>query len=513
MDCISIMKQGTPYDPAAWNNSQAAYHLLRYPELMVADCYRAKMLAQEGLYKDTELGKKVREQFADGLKRLAVAKGEDLRLHGRALEDHISQGLRALEVDTWTNMIHGLIGARAFWDGLQQCKLALQKFPENQDIQDLQAQLKTRFQVFRHGYDGIPNSSIEEKLCLLRKGKILRRAYPWLGAKYQFRNANSIELTRELFKPFMRNCCEIRPSPLETPGQPSESKFCSEPNYGLFATKKLKKGEVVLAEPATVSLLTHPDVTRCEHCCKILKTSDTRHNADCCGVVFCKKMCHDLAMVQYHKPMCGKDFRFVYDADDGIGEFWLSPLILLKVLAMSVEDSDAHGIGNPLAHYVVSTLKPGYDSKFGTYWSFKRDVVLPDRILQTLGVDIFADRNVDTWILSNVMARIDNNLYGYEIDAALPPHNNMKHPSLHKVFSFVNHDCSPNVKVERPGGTGIEGPGSPLMLVTVKKVKKGEELLRCYTEPEFPRAVRQTQLMGVLGKTCDCKRCQSEAGL
>lgn len=135
---------------------------------------------------------------------------------------------------------------------------------------------------------------------------------------------------------------------------------------------------------------------------------------------------------------------------------------------------------------------------------FTELIVNPTRILQTLGVDIFADHRYNTWVLFSALYRLKNN---QSADAII--HNRAIAASIPSM-TLLNHSCEPNVRA-----TWTEQAYGRLELIATRDIKEGEKLLRNYVplkmaDGDWPRQKRQKLLSEVLGGPCGCTRCGRE---
>ncbi|GAV55387.1 hypothetical protein ZYGR_0AV00180 [Zygosaccharomyces rouxii] len=71
------------------------------------------------------------------------------------------------------------------------------------------------------------------------------------------------------------------------------------------------------------------------------------------------------------------------------------------------------------------------------------------------------------------------------------------------VFSFINHDCEPNVRYEIDDKLRLK-------LYARKPIKKGEELLTTYVNPLHGVKLRRRELRVNWGFLCQCDRCNRE---
>ena len=79
--------------------------------------------------------------------------------------------------------------------------------------------------------------------------------------------------------------------------------------FGVFATRAIKTGEVLLREIPVVNAPVKPDA-QCEFCLRALRAKPVTC-APGCTALFCSAKCRDRATEEYHGPLCGMDWRDV----------------------------------------------------------------------------------------------------------------------------------------------------------------------------------------------------------
>ena len=81
------------------------------------------------------------------------------------------------------------------------------------------------------------------------------------------------------------------------------------------------------------------------------------------------------------------------------------------------------------------------------------------------------------------------------------------HGGLYTLHSHLNHSCRPNASVRHlDQRTAL----SRITIVTKRPIKKGEELLISYVNPELRYETRQSELQGWGFGSCRCERCLEE---
>jgi hypothetical protein len=145
----------------------------------------------------------------------------------------------------------------------------------------------------------------------------------------------------------------------------------------------------------------------------------------------------------------------------------------------------------------------------GRRWSLASHVDVPQRILTTLGVDIFKDLRYDTWVLQTIWARMVNNQHG-----------GVEARSVNPLYSFINHSCEPNAEARGldktyPAQSAPVLESSALAIIARRDIKPGEEIYISYLDGHDlfrSRAHRNLRLRANwLSGDCMCTRCRREA--
>jgi hypothetical protein len=145
----------------------------------------------------------------------------------------------------------------------------------------------------------------------------------------------------------------------------------------------------------------------------------------------------------------------------------------------------------------------------GRRWSLASHVDVPQRILTTLGVDIFKDLRYDTWVLQTIWARMVNNQHG-----------GVEARSVNPLYSFINHSCEPNAEARGldktyPAQSAPVLESSALAIIARRDIKPSEEIYISYLDGRDlfrSRAHRNLRLRANwLSGDCMCTRCRREA--
>ncbi len=87
-------------------------------------------------------------------------------------------------------------------------------------------------------------------------------------------------------------------------------------------------------------------------------------------------------------------------------------------------------------------------------------------MLQSLGINLCENLNVDTWFLQTIRARLVNNCREYYVD-------DHAHIAINLLYAFLNDSCDPNVDWIDDGETC----SSTVTMSTTSSIGNGDELL------------------------------------
>jgi hypothetical protein len=145
---------------------------------------------------------------------------------------------------------------------------------------------------------------------------------------------------------------------------------------------------------------------------------------------FCGSRCQQIALYYYHKALCEKDLTNIQNRaqtafggknevsilrplagwPDRISNTYPAPdkgnfcypdqvtLVLAHAFTICVQAG-----GHPLENPNIAQMMPSGDTKNPTVaWNFTSMVIAPIEILQTLGVDVFANEQWDSWVVMTI---------------------------------------------------------------------------------------------------------------
>jgi len=180
--------------------------------------------------------------------------------------------------------------------------------------------------------------------------------------------------------------------------------------------------------------------------------------------------------------------------------------LLMRYLEFTIQHM--HTVNNshlhPLQVHPVYRLTPKYTGSEIVPFNLLDDIVHPISMLQTLGIDVFADARFDTWVLITMRLRLNNNVVGITLDASAQTDRDYIY-GVYPLMAVLNHSCDPHVRYNRTG------PDATITLRAVRNIAKGEEIFTSYLPNQnMGLAERRASLMAWLGTECKCSRCVDE---
>lgn len=477
-----------PYYPQAWIERGATLLDLGYGELAIADAYRGRLLieafraGEKELFQDSFPRKVVKDKLFFKVYTavsIDVAMSSNGEGPAKAHQQLVFE-LDEMEERAFVTTIEGLRRLGAVYDALEVAREAKTRFPKNAVIEGYVQSLP------------IQQRALDEE-CLkqgihhpaARKvGRLRRVQYPWVVQEEVGRSNKAIKKVKANIKAASNNAV-LRTSPL----------CCgTEESLGVFARRKIPKGERIVLDRSIFSTFNDTAETNCDACSILL--SGNPHVLECCKVRYCSAICKADALKSYHKTLCRKDFRWLYreysDADPLLND--MIPLLMVKVLATAIQQN-----ARPLKVACVGTMHAGYGKQIPSYFKLMDNITAPTKILQTLGVDIFTDIRFDSWVMQTLFLRIENNRQG-------ATYRRRTYSSLNPMFTMFNHACKPSATWFDEGGI----IGAPVDIRAFRNIEEGEEICISYTDVHLTEEKRRSMVASHIGKDCACARCLEE---
>ncbi len=498
-----------PYDPETWLNRGNCLRLLGYPELALGDVYKARLLVEAGLLETPSiLGDEVRKAYRLKIYELfttnpAWMKWADSVSTPQLLVVKVTEMLRILELQIWTELMEGLMAANCCGDYVRISREAVEKFPEDtffpSEVVNADAWYVQRQNILRKRMESGEMNEGQLSDSLLNGG-VYPTPYPFMTEDLLVRDDEVFKGIQEDFKKVSTNCMVVRSTIRNVPAFGSEEAIIEDDCIGAIATRDIAEGEIVLIDTMSAGTVgVDADPSGCPTCCA---TPVQNYWNTCCTVLYCSQVCAAKAKETFHDPICGKDFEYLYTAARKATvttDFSLDALLLMKVLALSLEEDADH----PLKSTLLVRLTPayGFNEPKLIIFNFADHVQKPISILQTLDINVFTNPLYDTWVLHTMKCRLQNNKHGQTLE-------DWPGTSISGLYSMLNHSCGPNVDWRHDTGS------SEVTMFATRDCKKGEELCISYIGSkgnEMSVVSRREKLMGWFGMPCGCERCKDEA--
>lgn len=471
-----------PYNPELWTARAACFLALNYPEIAAGDAYKAGLLfdrqsdAPHG--KENGTGDKVAGTTE---KEVSQSRLRAYGILGQALFD-----------------CHCHLEAAEFWEDVAK------KVPgptPKKKAEDLRALLDQKQKAAEAaGLGGGP----QEQKDRLKDGGVVTVNYPWIQST---RNLETMSMVNEEFASVDPQSCYLAQSTLD---QKDETSM-----LGVFAFRDLKAGEYFLIDRTATGSCSKPEGFICANCFGRVKCPPVQ--APCCTTsveaaheamakgtpsysVYCSTACFQLALETYHKVVCGKGFGWLSALATGleVNASPMRPLLMLRFLASCVQAGPEK---SPLEHPLINRLQPLANRDHVDVFTLNESIIAPIKILQQLGVDVFANPNFDTMVLHSIWTRIANNKVG-----SPDPHRGFI-DAINPFLPLFNHSCEPNVEYKR------EDSSTTMKFFAKRDINKGEELFNSYANVEgMPLEQREELLWPWFEGPCLCMKCQDERG-
>ncbi|PMD21775.1 hypothetical protein NA56DRAFT_555387, partial [Hyaloscypha hepaticicola] len=495
----------SPYDPSPLLDLSALDSKLGFTDTSAANGHRAKVLIEAALSVNTFL------QFPTNLGVLVHdAIGKRLRSQSSSI---IADEIGSLLLQTYQELVHGLLGCADFWDGLVQAKAGLKRFPRDPELLELQGNLKKAFLERHKGLKEVLENE-NDIVASSRTGKIYQKKYPWMAQNLYIRTPELLrQVNAGLAGP---GTCQVEPivfgpAPLG-PKRPARENEDVGP-FGLFAARDIVAEEKILVDHCVtgISDMSPKKGKHCEACHGALVFPYIRPSQvilpRCCkSAAFCSRACHDIAMAGYHKVTCKKSFDWLYETrglvgKEGCGTRW-RPILFLRVVAVVLADlreraKKGEPAVHPLQHPLIARMAANYppidkiQPDVSHDWQYFENVVASTRILMQLGINVFTDSDWTPEVIQTIFWRIENNA---NMGKTTLTGSQVIMVNINPNYLFLNHSCEPNVSWHGavPSGDvsiewlkGMNGeilsPGcSAVWCTAARDIKKGEELKISY---------------------------------
>jgi hypothetical protein len=436
---------------------------------------------------------------------LAWMKWADAVSTPELLGQRVTEMLKRLELQIWTELMEGLMAANCCGDYARLSREAVAKFPEDaffpSEVLNADAWYAQREEILKKR---VESGEMDEGQMMntLLNGGVYPTAYPFMTEDFLVRDKEVFEGIEEDFRRVSSNCTVVRSTIRNTPAGGGDEATTEGDCIGAVAARDITAGEIILIDNMSAgSVGVDADPNGCPTCC----TSPVKNFWNtCCSILYCSQVCADVALETFHSPICGKDFEYLYTAAQkatSTTDFSLDALLLMRVLALSLKESASH----PLKSKLLVRLTPAYNFKSPNLiiFNFADHIVTPLSILHTLSINIFTNAQYDTWVLHTIKCRLQNNKHGQTLE-------DWPGTSISGLYSMLNHSCAPNVDWRHDRGS------SEVTMFATRDCGVGEELCISYIGAEGNEmgvGERRRRLMGWFGMDCRCVKCVEEAAV
>lgn len=477
-----------PYYPQAWIGRGMTLLNLGYGELAVADAHRGRLLidafwaGEKKFFQDFLSGKVDTDTLICKIYKTVFVRATTPSTWKGQAEAHQETiaVFNEMEERAFITMVEGLSRIGALHDALVVAREARRRFPKNAVFEGCVRMLP--FQQRALDQDCRENGNHHP--AARKVGRLHRVQYPWIAQEEVGRGNKAIKKVKAKIEAASENIVL------------KKSLLCcgTEESLGIFARRKIPKGERILLDRSIFSIFNDTTETTCDACSAPL--SGYSHAVECCKVRYCSAICKAEALKSYHRTLCRKDFGWLYKEYSGADPLSndMVPLLMVKVLATAIQQN-----ARPLKVASVGTMHAGYGKQNPSYFKLMDNIIAPIKILQTLGVDIFADRRFDSWVMQTLFLRIENNKQGVKL-------GRRTHSGLNPMFTMFNHACDPAALWWQEGAT----LGAPVEVRAYRNIEEGEEICISYTDLDLPETKRRSMVRPHIGKDCECARCLKE---
>ncbi len=390
-------------------------------------------------------------------------------------QSRIHKCLGRIEMGIVLLLAQALFFANSFSECLDVIRQGSRRYPDDFDLMALR---ECAVKAYKIGKESMSYSEVEKQKGF---GEVRLCSYPWMSPDLLRRTPSIVEYIRENLTSASQGRCMLKNSTVRDSHLLLDTSQAEMDVLGIFAARDFSKRQQVLLDRTCVCAV-DKTYNRCSSCCGRLPISPI--TKPCCQVAYYSNECAGLAENFYHAGICGKDLSRIESDNQGLStEDAVEARLLFRVLASSLHFLDLHPLEAPIINRMTSVYK---DSELRTF-SLARDIKRPFEMLRQLGVDTYANRNFDTWVLHTIQNRVQNNSREYYGDGRFGI-------AVNPLYTFFNHSCAPNVTYD----TANNNSSATLRMKTLRKVKAGEEIFISYiSDLGLPVAERREKLRQV----------------
>lgn len=464
----------SPYNPTYWISRAYCHYQQAFFDLAIGDAYRAQLLCEvlvDARCRNRQPGLYPRIWHAISQHIMAGMHTDTGDVPPEVEKMRQPNGINYF-IPTLRKALHNIIGLSLAALQAREDGKAMEKYlPQRVIMPDRDRRpFERRREVMEAYFEQAYDDKEAKKLWFheSRAGKVsTKRLYPYESSdKYRTDQGFLDELNQRLFGnnqalPWTR--CQVRPVERLKPVKDSATAL------GVFATEKIKKGQIIFVEePAMRGHLGvnrlpsdrceySASTPRCDNCYKkldgawpeedqerIRKIKAGQDNAACKCVLldekeaiplsYCppgpgSKTCLEIARRLYHFRACGKNWKWLHDAMRPYMMKWanhkdysyfshtneahgtLLSLLLREVFDITLERRERFQDPSLMPHEIDELLilednSDQADEKVAFPFTLAANIQVPFDILMQLGVDIFSDLTFDTWVIQIVLRKL-----------------------------------------------------------------------------------------------------------
>lgn len=272
--------------------------------------------------------------------------------------------------------------------------------------------------------------------------------------------------------------------------------------YGrhIVANDDIDVGQTVLIEKGYISLGSAPDRVLCYHC----MTGDKNFIAcpNCTDVMFCNEKCRDENII--HKELCGANLNRMphdvrYLAESALMGIFAFPTAD-EMMPFTLETILKRGQQMPTAandlkskYQLFLNLQPDKPEKLDLELVYKAFTALIDNSKINCMFDSVRSKRFLMHLIAEHSLIISNNVFVISVS------NGKIGMKMGLVTSLFNHSCAPNIFNGLNGDTDV--------FITVRPIKKGDQLFVTYKLGDWPTSLRRMTLEAKFGFLCKCDKC------
>lgn len=283
-------------------------------------------------------------------------------------------------------------------------------------------------------------------------------------------------------------------------------KFAEDEIFGrhLIANRNFNKGEIIFTEYPIMSTTLNPSDKLCEVCF----SESIYYSSKLKEEFFCSEKCRQIAYKTYLKALEGKKINALKEkmAKEYVKDITYTDFLVIKIFFM-MQQEEMEYPNNPEKHENSMKMRHIYTKNTEEITNiniFKRFLFIKDSL------NLNDNESFSFQFFNETYYKVHNNLKVINLEEKELEDltdDEMKGSLLHFYFSFLNHSCVPNAKIQKNSKTN-------LIKVTIeaeKNIQKGEQIFISYLPEYLLLKMKQSDdFVTTLGFECQCEKCIKE---